>query len=101
MRRTLAVLVTAGAFLVPAGAASAEEVVAPTPTHLNASCSNGQGGNYGHQTTHGYNKLGNTARAGACATPASEKVTGWDKNHKVSTDTSPDDDDDEGSGGLV
>lgn len=85
MRRTLAVLITAGAFLVPAGAASAEEA-APAPAHLNASCSNGKGGNYDHQKTHAYNTLGNVDRAGSCATAAGEKVTGWDKNHGGSTE---------------
>lgn len=92
MRRTLAVLVTAGAFLVPAGAASAQVVETP---HTNASCSNGEGGNYDrHLTTHSYNELGNVGRAGGCATTTTEKTTGWSKNHggSKSTPELPDDD---------
>ena len=93
MRRTLAVLVTAGAFLVPAGAASAAD------THENASCSNGRGGNYGHVDGHTYNGLGNTTRAAltGCVTSVdpkgSDKLHGWVKKGDpvVDVPTAPED----------
>ena len=59
MRRTLTVLVTAAAFLVPAGAASAAEV-AEVPAGTNASCNNGKGGNY-DRTLSSYNGKGKLA----------------------------------------
>ena len=56
MRRTLAVLVTTAALLVPATAASAS-------THLNASCNSGtQRG----PVTHGYNGEGQSGKSGGC-----------------------------------
>ena len=61
MRRTLTVLVTTAAFLLPAAAASAAEVTAPAGA-TNASCSNGKGGNVA-QTGAEYSGKGNTARA--------------------------------------
>lgn len=61
MRRTLAVLVTAAAFLVPASAASAD-VVDDVPDQSNASCSNGKGGNL-DRTGAVYNLKGNVERA--------------------------------------
>jgi hypothetical protein len=75
MRRTLAVLVTAGVFLVPAGAASAEEVVAPTPdpVHLNASCNNMKSGNY-LWTDHEYNGRGRVLTAECIAGKRPVKV---------------------------
>ncbi len=59
MRRTLAVLVTTAAFLVPAAAASADQT--------NASCNNGKGGNYsltGH-TNNGKGQGGGECRSGS------------------------------------
>lgn len=49
MRRTLTVLVTAAALLVPATAASA----APPEGRTNASCNNGKGGNGAEWNGHG------------------------------------------------
>jgi hypothetical protein len=54
MRRTLAVLVTTAALLVPATAASAE----PAGGFSDASCSSGE-----NRTGHTYNGKGNTATA--------------------------------------
>ena len=74
MRKTLIVLVTGVAFMLPATAASAAE--APGPSGTNASCSNGKGGNYAW-TLAAYNGKGNTARAaGACAGGAGGGVAG-------------------------
>ncbi len=63
MRRTLAVLATTAACLVPAAAALASDA------HTNASCNNGRGGNYA-MTGHEYNGNGNGAKRpeGGCAT---------------------------------
>ena len=55
MRRTLAVLVTTAALLVPASAASAAST-------SNASCNNGKGGNGAE-----WNRQGSSGRTSGCA----------------------------------
>ncbi len=62
MRRTLAVLVTTAALLVPAAAASAEHRADRT----NASCNSKNGGNY-ERTHHGVKEVDR----GSCKAPAS------------------------------
>ena len=89
MRRTLAVLVTTAAFLVPAGAASADT------THANASCNNGKGGNYewtGHVDNGKGNGKGRAAGVCTVSTDAPDTEPGTpvtEPDAPVTTPTTP------------